>query len=291
MKIYAEVPYHRTRQIASDVAVGIWIVVWIRIGIWIHDLVAELAGPGETVENAGSGFAENLASIRDRVGDVPLVGDQLRAPFDAAARAGRTLEQAGAAQQDVIHTLALWLGILLAVIPIGYVLLRQVPKRVRWIREASAASKLRIDAADLHLFALRAVLDAAALRAEAAPVTIPLGLLPSGTTNRWPGSNSARSACTPLPAVDREHIGLCWEGTQRPLRSRRGRTRIAVACASRTRRATAIALTTRMAHAHNRGSIVRCATNCVTGSGSGPEDFGVGWTRALLASCGKGVIG
>jgi hypothetical protein len=95
--------------------------------------------------------------VRDRIGGVPLVGDELQSPFEAAAGAGRTLERAGAAQQEVVHTLALWLGVLLAVIPIGYVLLRQVPKRVRWIREASAASRLRIDAEDLHLFALRAV--------------------------------------------------------------------------------------------------------------------------------------
>ena len=157
MKLYAEVPYHRTRQIASDVAVAVWIFVWIRIGFWMHDLVAKLAGPGKTVQDAGNGFARNLESIGDRVGDIPLVGDRLTAPFDAAAGAGRTLEQAGATQQDVIHTLALWLGVLLAVIPIGYVLLRQVPKRVRWIREASAASRLRIDAEDLQLFAIRAV--------------------------------------------------------------------------------------------------------------------------------------
>ena len=157
MKVYAEVPYYRTRQIMSDLAVLFWIVLWIRIGIRIHALIEKLAGPGRTVEDAGSSFARNLGSIRDRIGNIPLVGDELQAPFDAAARAGRTLESAGATQQDVIHTLAIWLGILLAVIPIGYVLLRQVPKRVRWIREASAASRLRIDAEDMHLFAIRAV--------------------------------------------------------------------------------------------------------------------------------------
>lgn len=106
MKLYAETPFHRSRQIAADAAVALWILLWIRICTWIHELVDRLAGAGTSVEGA---------------------------------------------------TLALWLGILLAVIPIGYVLLRYAPWRGRWIREASAASRLRIDSEDLHLFALRAV--------------------------------------------------------------------------------------------------------------------------------------
>lgn len=157
MKLYAEISWQRSRQIAADVAVAVWIVVWIRIGTWIHELVNRLAEPGKSVEGAGSGIASSMESAADRIGDLPGVGGTLREPFDAAAGAGDALARAGAAQQDAVHTLALWLGILLAVIPIGYVLLRYVPWRGRWIREASAAARLRIDAADLHLFALRAV--------------------------------------------------------------------------------------------------------------------------------------
>lgn len=157
MKLYAETSFHRTRQIAVDAAVALWIVVWVRIGTWIHELVNRLAEPGKSVEGAGSDIASAMESAAGRLGDLPGVGDTLRGPFDAAARAGGVLEGAGAAQQDAVHTLALWLGILLAVIPIGYVLLRYVPWRSRWIREASAATRLRIDAEDLHLFALRAV--------------------------------------------------------------------------------------------------------------------------------------
>lgn len=157
MKLYAEVPYHRTRQILLDAAVAVWAVLWIRIGMWMNTLVNRLQGPGRSIEDAGAGIAGNLNSVSERVGGVPLVGDTLQSPFEAAARAGTVLQEAGQTHQDVIHTLALWLGILFAVIPIGYVLLRFLPARLRWIREASAAAHLRIDAEDLQLFAIRAV--------------------------------------------------------------------------------------------------------------------------------------
>lgn len=157
MKLYAETSSHRSLQLAVDAAVALWILVWIRIGTWIHELVDRLAEPRKSVQGAGSGIADAMESAGERFGEVPGAGDALRAPFDAAASAGEALARAGAAQQDAVHTLALWLGILLALIPIGYVLLRYVPWRGRWIREASAAARLRIDAEDLHLFALRAV--------------------------------------------------------------------------------------------------------------------------------------
>ena len=157
MKIYAEVPYFRTRQILLDVAVLLWIYVWVRVGLFMRDLVERLAGPGRTVEDAGGDLASNLDSISGTIADLPLVGESLQTPFGAAADAGRVLQRAGQTHQDVIHSLAFWLGLLLALIPILYVLLKYIPGRLRWIREASAAAKLRIDADDLRLFAIRAV--------------------------------------------------------------------------------------------------------------------------------------
>ena len=157
MKLYADVARFRNRQILQDLALLLWSALWIRIGMKIDELVNRLAAPGATIERAGNGFSDTLRSVSERVGDVPVVGDALQAPFVAASEAGLVLQRAGAGQQEVVHTLAVWLGILFAVIPISYVLYRYVPDRFRWIREASAAEKLQIDAADLRLFALRAL--------------------------------------------------------------------------------------------------------------------------------------
>lgn len=157
MKLYADVARFRNRQVLQDLALLLWIVLWVRIGLKIDELVNRLATPGETIERAGTGFSDTLRSISERVGDLPVVGEALRAPFEAAAEAGLVLQRAGAGQQEVVHTLAVWLGVLFAVIPISYVVYRYAPDRLRWVREASAAEKLRIDAADLRLFALRAL--------------------------------------------------------------------------------------------------------------------------------------
>lgn len=157
MKLYAEVGSFRTRQMLLDAAVFLWVLVWVRIGFRVHELVARLAGPGEGVEDAGSRFAGNLDAVAERVPELPLIGDALRRPFEAAADGGRALESAGATHQEVVATLAVWLGVLLALIPILYVAIKFVPGRVTWMREANAATRLRVDRDDLQLFALRAV--------------------------------------------------------------------------------------------------------------------------------------
>jgi hypothetical protein len=157
MKLYAEEHVYRTRQIFQDVALVLWIIVWIRIGMLFHDLFAKLTGPGAVVESAGDSLANTMTDIGREISQLPVVGSTLQAPFDAAAGAAKDLGSAGQTQQDIVLTIALWLGILLALIPIMFVLYKYIPDRYRWVREASAAHRLRIDADDLHLFALRAV--------------------------------------------------------------------------------------------------------------------------------------
>jgi hypothetical protein len=89
---------------------------------------------------------------------VPFAGDALSAPFRAAGDAGRTLQRAGASQQEAVGQLALWLPILVAGLPIAYVVARWATARIRWsVRATAAARMLRQSDADLELFALRAL--------------------------------------------------------------------------------------------------------------------------------------
>jgi hypothetical protein len=157
MKLYAEVSRYRIQQILNDVLIVLWVTLWVRIGMTVHDLVTKLAGPGRSVERAGRRVADGAKGVGDNLSDVPLVGDDMSSAFDRLADAGGFLRDAGQTQQDAVHTLALWLGVLLAVIPIALVLMFWLPRRIRWIAEASAAHRIRFDAEDLHLFALRAI--------------------------------------------------------------------------------------------------------------------------------------
>ena len=157
MSLYAELPGYRARQILLDVAVLAWILVWIRIGMWVDEAVNRLAGPGRAVQEAGMSFARPLHEARREVADIPVVGEALERPLAAAADAGRLLADAGAGQQDVVHTLAVTLGVLFAVIPVSLLLALYLPGRVRWVGQASTARRLRAADAGLELFALRAV--------------------------------------------------------------------------------------------------------------------------------------
>ncbi|CAN5523156.1 MAG: hypothetical protein ACR2MC_01695 [Actinomycetota bacterium] len=156
MKIYAQTPRMRNAQILRDLLTLSWVGVWVWIGTRVHDLVAALAGPGRAVESAGQDLSRSADEAGSGISDLPVVGDALEGPFGALSGVGRALQGAGAAQQEVIAELALWLGTSLAFIPIAFVILRYLPGRLSWIRETTAAHHIRLDADDLELFALRA---------------------------------------------------------------------------------------------------------------------------------------
>ncbi|HEX5878021.1 MAG TPA: hypothetical protein VF468_06830 [Actinomycetota bacterium] len=157
MKLYAETAGLRVRQLAGDLAVVAWTAAWVAAGLALYRLVEKLAVPGARVEQAGSSFAADVAEIQQTVGRLPVVGGQLQDPFGRLSGVGRTLAEAGVAQQEVVRQLALWLGVVVAAVPVVALLLVWLPRRVTWVREAGAASRLRLDGADLELFAIRAV--------------------------------------------------------------------------------------------------------------------------------------
>jgi hypothetical protein len=154
VKWYAETPAARTRQVTADVFVLLWILLWVWIGMWLHDLIMLLAGPGERLEEAGSGLADNLNGAGERVSDVPLIGDALATPLEGAGAAADQLAQAGQATQEVVGTIALWLSVAFVAVPILLMLLVWLPVRLRFAQQAGAAAALRND---LELFALRAL--------------------------------------------------------------------------------------------------------------------------------------
>lgn len=143
-KLYAETSTVRARQVLSDLGAVAWVVLWVRIATSLHDLVQRLADPGRSMEEAGS----RIAAWR-----VPIL-DRRLGPITSG---GEALERAGGAQQDAVHSLALWLAVVVAAVPIVWLLVRHLPRRLSWAREATAASHLRGQPAAAQLFALRAL--------------------------------------------------------------------------------------------------------------------------------------
>lgn len=189
------------RQLLTDIFIVIWVYAWIRAGIWVHDMVLKLGVPGQKLETAGSGIADNLADAGGKVGRVPLVGDQLTKPFNGAAEAARSLADAGRQQQELAGNVALVMALVAVALPLALVLFLWLPLRLRWMRRAGVASAVRDEPAGRDLLALRALAsrplneltklgpdiaqswrngDAAAVDALAALELKDLGLRPTG---------------------------------------------------------------------------------------------------------------
>ncbi|SCL67916.1 hypothetical protein GA0070606_4666 [Micromonospora citrea] len=157
VKIYADRFPTAVRQLITDLLVVVWVYAAVRGALWLHDLVQKLAVPGQKLEGAGGGLADNLAEAGGKVGRVPLVGDELTAPFQRAAGAARSLAEAGRDQQELVDQLALALAVAVLVFPLGLVLFGWLPLRVRWVRRASSAARLAGAPAGRDLLALRAL--------------------------------------------------------------------------------------------------------------------------------------
>jgi hypothetical protein len=197
MKIYAEKPFRSGRQVVADLATVAWIGLWIWVGTHLYDLIMKLAVPGQKLENAGSGLADNLADAQDKANNIPVVGDKLGSPLGKAAEAARSIAEAGQSQQHLVHDLALTLSIAVGGLPILMAIVLWLLLRFRWIRAASAASRLRRRRGGVELLALRALTFAPLRR---------LATLPDDTAAKWrdgdPGTVDS------LAALELRRLGL-----------------------------------------------------------------------------------
>jgi hypothetical protein len=157
LTLYAADQVHRTRQLVGDLLLVIWVVTWAKLGDTVHDATMGLASPGRSIESSGSNLADRLRDAGSAVDGTPLIGDQLRSPLDGAGNAADQLADAGTAQAEAVATLAFWLGLCVALIPILVALGVYLPFRVRFVRRATAGQRFIDSADDLDLFALRAL--------------------------------------------------------------------------------------------------------------------------------------
>lgn len=157
MKLYADLPGRRTMQILADLLMFCWVAVWAWLGRLVHDATLGLLGPAHGLQRAGTSFGSTMHSAATTLGQLPVIGDQLQAPFRRAEGAGSTIAGAGRDLGTAVTNLATVLGLLTAVVPIVVLLAVWLFFRIRFVRRATSAQRF-IDAdADLDLFALRAM--------------------------------------------------------------------------------------------------------------------------------------
>ena len=157
MKTYSDLPVRRARQVAGDLFLVLWIWLWVSIADSVRDATLGLAKPGRQIDESATGLAGRLRDAGESISGVPLVGDDVQKPFEGAGGAADNLASAGRAQVEAVQTLAFWLGIAVALIPILIALAVYLPPRIRFVRRATAGKRFLDSAADLDLFALRAM--------------------------------------------------------------------------------------------------------------------------------------
>ncbi|MGY1604367.1 hypothetical protein [Geodermatophilus sp. SYSU D00815] len=197
MRLYADRPDLRARQLAGDLGLLAWIVLWVLVARAVHGAVLVLAEPGRAVEDLGGSVARNMESAAETAGRVPVAGDALAEPFSALGDAGSSVSGAGRSAQDAVGTLAFWLAVLLVLLPVGWLLLRWLPARLAYAREAGAAARLLRGDPDLELLAARALASAPLPR---------LAALPAGTGARWRDGDPATVRA--LAGLELARLGL-----------------------------------------------------------------------------------
>jgi len=157
MKLYADAPVRRSRQMLADLLFVLWLVGWVWAGHVVQQGTMELAGVGRQTDESASSLASGLSNAGDSLRGLPVVGGGVAEPFDQMSSASEALAAAGRSQVTAVHRLSWALGISIAIIPILCVGVFFVPLRWRFVREATHAAKFIDAAEDLDLFALRAL--------------------------------------------------------------------------------------------------------------------------------------
>jgi len=157
VKLYSDLGAQRARQVVGDLMVVGWIWLCTELGLLVFRITNALGAPGRKAAEAGDGLAGDLRRLSEPIAKVPVVGDQLRSPVDGAAAAAGKLAQAGRDQAHAVEQLAYVLAGVTIGLPVLFALLIWVPRRIRFSRRATAAQKFIDSAADLDLFALRAM--------------------------------------------------------------------------------------------------------------------------------------
>lgn len=197
MKLYADTPARRTRQLTGDLIVLGWVVLWLWLAWELRDRLLKLAGPGEQLERAGNSISGSLNEAGDKVGGLPVVGDDVGGALRRAGGAGTTVAEAGRSQQDAVHQLALFVPLLVLALAAGIVLVRWLPGRLAWAREAGAATRLLAGPDAVEVFATRAVVRRP---------THELAALPAATVTRWRAGDPEAAAA--LADLELRSLGL-----------------------------------------------------------------------------------
>lgn len=157
MGFYARRPWRLVGQLAFDISVLVWAIVWWLASRLVDEAIRAVAGPVGQAGQAASSMRDHFRAAAKQVGAVPAIGEQLRRPFDDAADSLGGLIASAGAQVASIERLASIVGWLVFLIPVAIMVAIWLPKRIRFFVRARATQRFIGSQTDLDLFALRAM--------------------------------------------------------------------------------------------------------------------------------------
>lgn len=157
MRIYARGSWLLVRQVVADLFVVIWTVAWWFIGRIVDRVVLRLAAPARKTAVLSDDLSSQLSEVARRAGDLPVVGDGLRRPFDGMSNAVTGIADAAQQQVEAIERTATVLGWLAFVIPVTVLLVYWLPWRLRFVRRSGEVLNLLATTDGDDLLALRAL--------------------------------------------------------------------------------------------------------------------------------------
>lgn len=156
VRLYADDAFIRLRQAVGDALViaAVWWVV--RLARRLAAAIGEFGIVADGLDRSGRGVSQGADNAVDAVDDVPAIGGALAAPFRTLGDAGRELTTAGDQVQRTVDAVAFWVPAVLVLLVVGWIALRYLPHRLRWVREATEVSHVLVSPDAARLLGLRA---------------------------------------------------------------------------------------------------------------------------------------
>ncbi|RMB61587.1 hypothetical protein [Tessaracoccus antarcticus] len=150
----------RAANVAGDVLLVVWIILWFLAARSLREAAGSLSQSLERLGNATGTAADRINEASRSLGEVPLVGEQLAAPFPGIAASLQNLADQITTQVASLGFSSQWLVPLVFLVPTVVAALWYIPWRIRRVQETAAARGLLLRNPSLDLFALRAVTTA-----------------------------------------------------------------------------------------------------------------------------------
>lgn len=157
MNWYSSYPRQRVRQIIADAVALAVIILSIVTAVSVVESIRALGSFGRDLEEAGESFAGNLGAAGEQLGGVPLVGEGIRTPLDAAAGAGDVVAQAGRDQQALVETVAVGTGWAIVLTPLALLVLLWLIPRLRFARRSGLLRRMLAAGLTADTLAARAI--------------------------------------------------------------------------------------------------------------------------------------